>query len=172
MTNTEKKQLILFRHGKSDWNEASLADIDRPLKPRGIRDALKMGEMLRERNIIPDLVLSSPANRAIHSSILLCRGLQANASLIQLKQNLYLASPNKILSLVYALDEHLQTVVLVGHNPGMSQLTAELATQPVFDLPTAGLACFAFEMEKWSQLSSLPPVRYFIEEPQKGSRNR
>ena len=87
---TEKK-LVIVRHGKSDWSHEDRSDVDRPLKDRGVRDAYKMSQRLLQQNIQPELVVSSPANRALHTAVIFCRELEIPLKNLLIDESFYIS---------------------------------------------------------------------------------
>ena len=122
------RQLLLLRHGKSDWSRA-LPDFDRPLKGRGRRETRALGRWLAGRGLLPDLVLASPAARARETAGRICEAMACPARRIRFEEGLYLAGPAALLALVRGLPERRRRVMLVGHNPGLEDLLLVLAAQ-------------------------------------------
>jgi phosphohistidine phosphatase len=112
------KTLLVLRHAKSSWNDPALDDHERPLNKRGRRDAPRMGELLREHGLIPDVVISSDAVRARLTAEAVA-GAAGYAGAIVLDPRLYLAGPADILSLLQRVRGKAETVMIVGHNPGL-----------------------------------------------------
>lgn len=134
------KHLILLRHAKSSWRNASLDDADRPLAERGERDAPRMGERLRSRGAQPTLLLTSPARRALRTAEIIGRALGLALRQTRTVPELYLASPAAIREVLAAQDDAHGCVLLVGHNPGLTDLVNELLPGlGLDDLPTAGV---------------------------------
>jgi phosphohistidine phosphatase len=150
------RELWLLRHGKSD-RDAAGSDFDRPLKPRGRRAAQRLGEWLRERRLRPDLVVTSPARRALNTAQLVCDALELPEPPAQ-EPRLYLSGPEAIKDVLAGCSESAQCVLLVGHNPDLEELLIELAGEnglPEVDklMPTAALA--RLEMpDDWSELET------------------
>lgn len=94
------KTLIIVRHGKSEWDYNELTDIDRPLAERGVGNSYKMAKRLFKKNITPDLLISSPAIRALHTAIIFSREMEIPLSKLKVNETLYFSSENEILSLV------------------------------------------------------------------------
>lgn len=146
------KTLLLLRHAKSSWKTEDLDDHDRPLNKRGRRDAPKMGELLAEKRLLPDLIVSSTA----------CRGRQTTEEIIassgyrgetRLVADLYHADRAGLVRLVAALPDHCQRVLLVGHNPALEEFL-ELVTGMYSPLSTAALALVELPVESWSQFTA------------------
>ena len=144
------KTLLLLRHAKSSWDDASITDFDRPLARRGLRDAPRMGRALGERGRAPDLVISSPAARARQTVELF---LQASGHVIapQFDGRIYGASPAELMQIIRALPDSAGCVLLAGHNPGFEYLASSLTAKHV-QMPTAALACIELPAEKWEEL--------------------
>jgi phosphohistidine phosphatase len=120
------KRLYLLRHAKSSWDGTSLADHDRPLAPRGRKAALRVGTYMRHAKIQPDLVLCSSAARAVQTYEAVAAALGEGVEL-SVEDDLYGASSAALLGRLHGLPETAESVVLIGHNPGLQDLTLELA---------------------------------------------
>jgi phosphohistidine phosphatase len=145
------KRLILLRHAKSSWTDERLADAERPLSDRGVRDAPRMGARLHERGIRPDLVLSSPAVRAQSTAKLVADALAYPADAIRLEASLYLAAPEDILGVVGEQPDTVECLLVVGHNPGLTDLAHILLPDfDVADLPTMGVVAIETAAVSWS----------------------
>ena len=144
------KRLVLLRHAKSSWNDSALDDHARPLNKRGRRDAPRMGELVREYGLIPDVVISSDAVRARLTAEAVAEAARY-AGEILLDPRLYLACPADILSLLTTVRENAGTVMIVGHNPGLEKLVEQLTGERQ-DLPTATLAQIGLPIDQWRDL--------------------
>ncbi len=140
-----KPELLLLRHGKSDWSIPTL-DFDRPLKNRGIRGANRIGVWLLQNNAIPDHILSSPAKRAMQTAQQACKSMGLNAEIITEDERIYDATIQDLMDTLRNCPQGAQRVLMVGHNPGLESLLLSLtrSTITVPDdgklLPTATLA--------------------------------
>ena len=149
------KRLILLRHAKSSWSEDGLADSERPLSGRGERDAPRMGARLRQRGIRLGLVLSSPALRARRTATLVARALEYPDDAIRLDPTLYLATPEEILAVVAEQADAVDCLLVVGHNPGLTELTNLLVPElELANLPTAGTVVVDCVTERWADVRS------------------
>jgi phosphohistidine phosphatase len=144
------KTLLVLRHAKSSWNDPALDDHERPLNKRGRRDGPRMGALVREYALIPDVVISSDAVRARLTAEAVAEAA-GYAGEILLDPNLYMARSADILSLLRAVREKAETVMIVGHNPGLEELVAQL-TGDRQDLPTAALAQIVLPIDQWRDL--------------------
>ncbi len=148
------KELFLIRHAKSDWEKMDLKDIDRPLKSRGIRDALMMGAFLAEHFPRPGLMLTSPACRAFHTAVLFCRGMQGDCETIAVREPLYLASYKEMLEIIRNTSPGVDVLAVVAHNPGITDLANFFLEEPVHNIPTSGFVHMAFEADEWKEVKA------------------
>ena len=144
------KTLLVLRHAKSSWNDSARDDHERPLSKRGRRDGPRMGKLLREYGLIPDIVISSDAERARRTAEAVAEAARY-AGEILLDQHLYMAGPADILSRLRTVRENAETVMIVGHNPGLEELLEQL-TGTGQDLPTAALAQIVLPIDQWRDL--------------------
>lgn len=144
------KTLLLLRHAKSSWQDPGLEDHDRPLNPRGLRDAPRMGQLLRDRDLLPDLILCSSARRAQETAerVLESSGYDGE---LQIRRDLYHAGPATCLEVLGDLPEEIECVLLIGHNPGLEEVLDRLAGR-YERMPTAALAHLALEIATWRDL--------------------
>ena len=152
-------QLLLMRHGKSDWSDSSIDDFNRPLSHRGKDSARRMGEWLREHDYLPDCILTSPAKRARKTAKYLVKGADQDDSIIEVDDGLYTSLADHILSVVYSCDNEHQSLMVIGHDSGMADLVLELAKGKVRTqadgniMPTASIAIFDYQGSKWHKLN-------------------
>jgi phosphohistidine phosphatase len=156
-TVTRVRTVILLRHGKSSWSDPTLADLDRPLAPRGERASRTIAKYMRRKKIRPALVLCSPSLRtrqtleAIESSL-------GKGSAVKLVPQLYAASERELLERLRAVPDSVGSVMLIGHNPGLHDLARALASRgadlPKLEqkFPTAALATLAVDSNSWAVL--------------------
>ena len=147
------KKIILIRHAKSDWDNPSLSDYDRPLAVRGLEDAPKMAALLKNRDIKIDHILSSTAKRAKQTAEITAEALGIPETHIQWDRSLYHASSDHLLAVIQAQPIQLQTLILVGHNPGLTELIVDLGVN-LDNLPTAGKFAFTVLCDDWKGLSA------------------
>lgn len=152
-----ESELLLLRHGKSDWGK-DVEDFDRPLKDRGKRAAQRVGNWLLEQGLIPDRIISSPAERAITTAEKCTKAMGLSAGGIQRDPRIYEAGVAQLYQLLQELPADTRRVMLVGHNPGLEQLLQHLLQEPapVPDdgklLPTATLARLQLN-RSWAELA-------------------
>ena len=141
------KTLLVLRHAKSSWDHSELSDHDRPLSRRGNRAAPRMGRLLVEQGLVPDLILSSTAERARTTAELVADEC-APPPPIDYLPSLYGADPQTYLEAASDSGDDLERVMVVGHNPGIESLVA-LLTGSYERMPTAALACIELQVENW-----------------------
>ncbi len=147
------KTIILMRHAKSSWKNPGLTDFDRPLNKRGKRNAPFMGGKLKERNIIPDLVLSSPAKRAKKTAIAVAKALDYPKKKILYFDKIYHASAQYLFELLKSLDDEHKTIMLFGHNPSFNGFADMLLIRnPIHNIPTSGVCCIRFDVDQWQKV--------------------
>jgi len=148
------KRLLLLRHAKSSWKKKALADFERPLNKRGRRDAPRMGKLLRDENLLPEVIFASSAVRTLETARLLAEA-GAFAGELHSEDDLYLAPASQYIELLHSSGGAADSVLMIGHNPGMQTLVSCLAgSQQTF--PTAALAWFELPVDSWSELTLTP----------------
>lgn len=145
------RRLILLRHAQAQSGGAGLADFDRPLTEAGEQCLPRVAQRLRERDALPQRILSSSAVRALDTAHLLALALNLGPGSVRAEGRLYLASAGDLLACVNALDDGAELVMLVAHNPGLALLAALLSQGEIRDLPTAAALGFRFDAPSWAQ---------------------
>ena len=155
--------ITLMRHAKSSWQTTNQSDHDRPLNSRGMSDAPMMAQRLIEKRCIPDLIISSSAQRALQTSTCLVDLYQLAGDQFQVNPELYLAAPQTILDIIHGIDSTVTHALLIAHNPGLAELSCMLAPESNPHLPTAGIRHFS-----WSTGDTgSPPALIFDDYPKK-----
>lgn len=163
----KSKQLFIVRHGKSDWSDPELRDIDRPLKNRGVRNAYDMAGFLKEKGVKPEIMISSPAARALNTASIFFRVLEMEPDELIVDERLYHASPGEIMEIITGVPDTFQSIMIFGHNPSFTQLANVFLTEHIYNIPTAGVVFLDFAMNKWQEISKTKPVDHFFEYPKK-----
>ncbi len=141
------RTLILMRHAKSSWDNPAWTDHDRPLNDRGDRDAPRMAAVLNERGLTPSRIVSSTAQRARRTAELVAEGLHFTGEIV-LEPRLYLASPGDWHEVVRSLPDEHETVLCIGHNPGLEQLLRKWSGEEI-EMPTAAIAVVDVPASPW-----------------------
>lgn len=159
------KTLYLIRHAKSSWKYTHLDDIDRPLNKRGKRDAPEMGTRLKLRGIFPDLMISSPANRALTTCKTIADIVEYPSSKVQTYNDIYHGSVSTLLKVVKQLQKPFDIVFMFGHNPGFTDFANELTHSDLWNIPTSGVFGCQFEISDWSEVTLGSGKRIFYDFP-------
>jgi phosphohistidine phosphatase len=146
------KTLYVLRHAKSSWDDAELADFDRPLNERGELTAPFMGEFMAANGFEPQAIVSSPAMRARETARLAQSAGHFTADIIH-DERIYEASPRTLQTVASSIDDQFESAMLVGHNPGMEGFV-RLLTGRSEEMPTAALAVIDLDIERWSDIDS------------------
>jgi phosphohistidine phosphatase len=162
------RKIVLLRHAKSSWDDYSLRDHDRPLGPRGWRDMPIMANRLKTKSIIPDLILCSTALRAKQTAEVILKEIGLPESLLSLTETLYHASAITILDEIKKQPNHVETLFVVGHNPGFNDLI-ELLGGSIPNLPTSGQYGFKANINSWQELSTENAETWFVDFPKKSN---
>lgn len=154
------KTVILLRHGKSRWDQEGVEDHDRGLTKRGKRDSTRMGEELRARELLPDVILCSTAKRARRSAKRAAKAMGYTGSL-RYEAALYFQGVERYLDALTTLSDDVERPMIVGHNPLLEEL-AHLLTGQVVALPTAAVACVELSITRWAELDQGLPGRLHL----------
>ena len=147
------KRLTLVRHSKSDWSLPGQQDWDRALNKRGQRDAPEMARRLHARKLKPDLILSSPAVRALATAAIMARELKVAAGIVRQDERLYLAGPADMLTVIRELGGSARHLMVFGHNPGITDFANRLSAGDRIDnMPTSAVFTATFAIQDWSDL--------------------
>lgn len=147
------KTVMLLRHGKSDWDASFSHDAERPLNPRGVEAASKMGRFITAADRTPDLVVTSPAIRAASTAQLAHRAGEWDCS-IEVDPRLYGASPGGALSTIAEFPSDADVVLMVGHQPTWGELVVMMIGGGWVRFPTAALACIEFGATTWTGIAA------------------
>ncbi|MDP4210331.1 MAG: histidine phosphatase family protein [Bacteroidota bacterium] len=148
------KTLVIIRHAKSTWEYGPIADLDRPLKEIGISNTFIVSQKLKEQGIAPDLIISSPAIRALHTALIVARELRYPCEKIRIDQELYSESEDEILDMVKTTNDNVNILFIFGHNPGFTFLSNRFLKNRIDNLPTSGVALIQFNVTHWADISS------------------
>jgi phosphohistidine phosphatase len=159
------KRLILLRHAKSAWNHPELSDFDRPLNKRGEQNAPTMGERLRKRGVQPQCIISSPAKRARETTRLLAGQLANPETTVIFADDIYAADPPALLATIRNFPRELECVMLVGHNPGLTDLANLLGPARFENLPTCAAVGLELRIDRWAKIAPATGTLWFYDYP-------
>lgn len=161
------KQLLLIRHAKSDWGNAGLDDFDRPLNKRGKANAPEMAERLAKQKIVPELIVSSPALRALITAKFFAETWEIPAKSIQLAPSIYEASVKTLLSVINNLPHQYDFIAMFGHNPGLTDLVNYFDVV-VDNMPTCSVVYLEFPFDDWKMISAATGKVLLFDYPKSG----
>jgi phosphohistidine phosphatase len=145
------RTLFLIRHAKSSWDHPGLRDFDRPLNERGQNDAPRMAQMLVKEGVKPDLLVSSPAKRAITTANFFATSFGISPEDIQREPSIYEAFPQEIHRIISGLPDDRQTVMLFGHNPTFTDVANRFTEDFIENVPTCGVVKITSTAENWDK---------------------
>ncbi len=161
------KSLHIVRHGKSSWDFEGISDIDRPLSPRGINNAYLMAKKLSDRKVVPDQFITSPANRALYTSIIFARILKFPYEKIKIDDRIYMGYTDDLIGLIRGQKPSLSHILIFGHNPAFTSLANHLMDHYLDNIPTAGMISLSYEIDSWEEVGRAKPVEDFFDYPKR-----
>ncbi|SMC98538.1 SixA phosphatase family protein [Pedobacter nyackensis] len=147
------KHLLLVRHGKSEWGNAHLADFDRPLNPRGHRNAPEMAARLVQKDLVPQQLVSSPALRAITTAKHFAQAWKKSPEQIKENASIYEADVKALLNVVNGFNNKYDYIAVFGHNPGLTDFTNYLSDANIYNIPTCATVLIEFPVDDWELVS-------------------
>lgn len=153
------KKITFLRHSKSSW-DYNLDDIDRPLNNLGVSKIKKVAESSKAQFVNSDIIFSSSATRAIHTSLILTRSLSINSNRISICEDLYTFEFNEVVNFINKIENKYSEVVLVGHNPAYTEISNYFSENKILNLPTARWFSIKFDSNSWSDILKLKPTSY------------
>ena len=153
------KQITFLRHSKSSW-DYNLDDIDRPLNNLGVSKIKKVAESSKAQFVNSDIIFSSSATRAIHTSLILTRSLSINSNRISICEDLYTFEFNEVVNFINKIENKYSEVVLVGHNPAYTEISNYFSENKILNLPTARWFSMKFNSNSWSDILNLKPTSF------------
>jgi phosphohistidine phosphatase len=159
------KQLLLIRHAKSDWNDASLSDFDRPLNERGKRDAPLMAQRLLDKKIKIDAFIASPAKRAKKTACIFAKEYKREADEIIFKEKLYGALSTVFFDVISKADDKFDSIAIFAHNPGITDFANSLTDARIDNIPTCGIFAVKINTKHWKDFKEAGKEFWFADYP-------
>jgi phosphohistidine phosphatase len=159
------KSILFVRHAKSGWTNPAIADFDRPLNERGLRDAPEMARRLMEKNITIDAFVSSTALRALTTAKLFQETFAADAGKLIEINDLYHAYPPMFFDVIKKLDDKLNTVAIFAHNPGITDMVNRMKVARVDDMPTCAVFGVRTDISHWKDFANAEKKFWFLDYP-------
>ena len=153
------KTIIFLRHSKSSW-DYNVSDIDRPLNEFGIEKIKKTANQSKDQFILTEKFFTSPANRAIHTCLILSRSLSISSSKIKICEDLYTFNYKDVFEFIKEINNNYSNITLVGHNPAYTEISNYFSENKILNLPTARWFSMKFNTDKWSDIFDLKPIFY------------
>lgn len=144
------KNLYFIRHAKSDWRDESKSDFERGLNKRGQKAIFTMADALKERKVMPDLILCSSAKRAKLTAKGLAKEIEYSGK-IKYIDTLYMAEPIDVISIIQEIKDKYDNVFIVGHNPETTELTDLMLDDYIDNVPTLGIVAFELPIKHWKK---------------------
>jgi phosphohistidine phosphatase len=162
------RRLTLLRHGKAQSIDACAEDFERALTRRGSIEAREMALRMVYRDLIPDLILVSPAERTWATAEIVADACELDPKQVQCARELYLAAPEATWRLLtWRRDEALNHIMICGHNPGLSQVASRLGPKPQSrELPTAGIATAVWHNADWQTMQPESAISCELDDPE------
>jgi phosphohistidine phosphatase len=161
------KTLYLARHAKSSWKYPNLDDFERPLNKRGRKNAPFMGKILKKLKVAPDLIISSPANRAAMTARIIAAKINYPLEKIRYSETIYEFRENALIHVIKQLDNSVNKAMVVGHNPAINGLANYIGDQPISNVPTCGIYCVDLDISSWAKICENCGKLIFFEFPKK-----
>jgi phosphohistidine phosphatase len=155
------KTLYLARHAKSSWKHPELSDIERPLNKRGNRDAPYIGELLKEKGVKPNILISSPAVRARKTAVVIAKKIDYPKGKILIDDNIYESSSTELLNMIKSFDDKYNSVMMFGHNPGFTMLNNYLTDSFIDNIRTCGIVGIHFN-SSWKKINGGSGKAFFF----------
>lgn len=165
------KELILVRHAKSSWKDATLSDHDRPLNKRGKRDAPEMGERLARSGCDPDLMVSSSAIRALETARSVAGKLGYPRESIAVEECLFHAGVAELLQVIRGVEDSVDGLMLFGHNPGLTDLANHIGPREILNMPTCAVLHLGLESASWTEVGKTSVDEVMYDYPKSNLRN-
>ena len=159
------KTLYLIRHAKASIENRKKKDMDRPLIEKGLKRTRYSIDFLNEKHTIVDHIISSPALRAYETAHILAHALNFPSENIKIERTIYNGDADKIANLFYDLSKHIDRLMIVGHNPSITNFANILLPEPIDYLPTSGLVCIEFDTNLWDEIWEAKILTNFVVTP-------
>ena len=148
------KTLYIMRHAKSSWGEPGMEDFDRPLLEKGKKRTRTIIDFLLKKDARVDLIIASPAVRALETAKIMIHGLRVEEEQLRIEKSLYAAEKERYYDIFYDLPASVDNLMIIGHNPAISNFINDFLDEKTDPVPTSGIACFEFNTDDWTQIST------------------
>jgi phosphohistidine phosphatase len=159
------KTIVFIRHAKSSHDDPKLADFDRPLNKRGKKDAPFMGKKLKERGIIPDLIVASPSARTTATILPIAKKMEYDTANIMWTRQIYRCTQTKMLNVIKEVDDKHNVIFVMGHNPATTATSNLLGDSVIANVPTTGIVSVTIETDSWKNIEDKKGKTNFFDYP-------
>lgn len=156
------KTLYIVRHAKSTWDFPELPDIERPVIEKGIHNTNKVVAKLNEKCVKADIIVSSHAKRAFETARLIAQGINFPVEKIEVSRNIYQVNRDDIFNIIFSQNDEMNSLMIVGHNPTLTQFANLFLDEKIELLPTSGIVSIDFETTKWIEVIKAKHKTNFI----------
>lgn len=161
------KHLLLARHGKPSWAHKEIPDLDRPLKASGLEETYRMAEWLHKQKVPVDLIITSPATRAVQTALIFSRELRYPSYRIEINDELYNGDKSQLVKFLHSMDDRYDNIMLIGHDPALTNLYNHLTKESIEKIPSSGLAYMQVKSTNFSGLKKGRCKGKFLKSPKK-----
>jgi phosphohistidine phosphatase len=161
------KTLYLVRHAKSSWKHPELSDLERPLSKRGKIEAPFMGKLLMKKKEVPELIISSPAKRALSTAKRLAEEMEYSKKNIVAANDLYMADLEDFNTVITEYGKSNESIMILGHNPGLTTFANYISSSNIDNIPTSGVVRIDLDIASWKEISNQKGNLVFFEYPKK-----
>lgn len=161
------KKIYLIRHAKSSWKNETIDDFERPLNGRGKRDVAFMGKRLKMFDVMPDLIYTSPAKRALKTAKELAKELECDKKRIISADTLYEGSYESYLDLIHSADDKHTSIFIIAHNPTITEVGERLSGAILSNIPTCAIVCISFDVQSFKEITEESGHILFFDYPKK-----
>jgi phosphohistidine phosphatase len=159
------KTLYIVRHAKSSWDHSGISDHDRPLMEKGKKKTRRIVDYLLLHKVEIDLIISSDAVRARETAFIIARGISYPDTEIRLSSSIYNCGTDDLFRLLDSLADDIGSLMIVGHNPSMTDFANIFLEDIIYNMPTSGVACIEFNTDKWADIRSAAKKTNFVISP-------
>lgn len=156
------KTLYIVRHAKSSWDYPELPDVERPLLEKGINNTKKILRELNERKVSVDIMVASHAKRARETANLIARGINFPVEKIEISNHIYQVDRDEIFNIIFSQNDNHKSMMIVGHNPTLTQFANLFLEDKIDFLPTSGVISVSFETDKWIDVIRVKYATNFV----------
>jgi phosphohistidine phosphatase len=146
------KTIYIVRHAKSSWEKSDLPDEKRPLMEKGKKRTKKVIDYLHDQKVMVDYIISSHAVRALETAKILAHALKYPVDNIKIDSHIYYSSGDSIINQFYDLPDRYNSVMIVGHNPSLTDFVNQFLKEPLENLPTSGVVSISFDTDQWEKV--------------------